>query len=97
VVILDEFEKLDREAQLGFLEPFDSGEWVDKKLSTLFQSRKVSCRKTVFVLTTNILLRGETLDARKKELQSHFPKVGRCDLKHIETRVEKACFQHLKL
>jgi hypothetical protein len=60
-----------------YTQAFDSGQWVDKKLSSLFQSRKVCCRKTVFVLTTNILLQGKTLVAQKKELQSHFPKVER--------------------
>lgn len=33
MVLLDEFEKLRADAMQGFLECFDSGEWVDKQLS----------------------------------------------------------------
>lgn len=55
VVILDEFEKLGSKAQLGFLEPWGTGDWVDKRLTETF-TRNCDCTNIVFVLTTNMKL-----------------------------------------
>ena len=54
VVNLDEFDRLDREVQEGLFTIFDKGEWVDKKLSSAFQTRTLDCRKIIWILTTNV-------------------------------------------
>ena len=51
-MILDEFEKLESKAQLGFLEPWSTGTWISKKLAGAFTS-ECDCSKIVFVLTVN--------------------------------------------
>jgi hypothetical protein len=67
-VILDEFEKLEYEALVGFLEAWDSGRWVDTstKPGDKLQTRTVDCSKTIFILTTNIKL--EAVDKKKRHM-----------------------------
>lgn len=52
IVLLDEFERMPSVAHEGLLNPFDKGEWHEKRPS---QSRTVNCANTIFILTTNIL------------------------------------------
>lgn len=55
MVILDEFEKLESTAQLGFLEPWGTGDWVDKRLTETF-TKNCDCANIIFVLATNMKL-----------------------------------------
>lgn len=67
VVIIDEFEKLDTKAQLAFLEPWGTGKWVDKRLTSTF-TRSRDCRNIIFVLTINTKLPEGDVDDLKAAL-----------------------------
>jgi ATP-dependent Clp protease ATP-binding subunit ClpA len=74
-VILDEFEKLETKAMLGFLEAWDTGRWVDSstQAADTVQTRSVDCTKTIFILVTNILLKQQSSPNKLKE-QLPFPR-----------------------
>jgi ATP-dependent Clp protease ATP-binding subunit ClpA len=70
-VILDEFEKLHPEAMLGFLEPWDTGKWVDTstRATDAEQTRQVDCVNTIFILVTNVALpQGDVSSKLKAQL-----------------------------
>jgi len=50
VVLLDEFEKTWQEAREGFLNPFDKGEYVERRSK---EGKIIDCSRTIFILTTN--------------------------------------------
>jgi ATP-dependent Clp protease ATP-binding subunit ClpA len=97
-VILDEFEKLDPDAQMGFLEAWASGQWVDTSTSKddVLQTRKVDCSKTIFILTTNAKL--EPVDTKlrytlKKKLPFPFELNGRMTDVFVYPRFEEGCVE----
>ncbi|KAK9829734.1 hypothetical protein WJX72_007564 [[Myrmecia] bisecta] len=99
VVLLDEFEKLEQEAQLGFLEAFDTGRWIDKRTdsSAKQQTTITDCSKLIFILTTNVQLdRAATPQQQKLSLPFAREVIGRfteLELAHaiIEQRLEAVC------
>jgi DNA polymerase III delta prime subunit len=52
IVLLDEFEHMSVGARQGLLNPFEKGEWHEKRPD---QSHTLSCSNTIFILTTNVL------------------------------------------
>jgi len=55
VILLDEIEKADRKVHESFLNIWDRGEWVDKKLKygDSSQTHGVDCSRMLFIMTTN--------------------------------------------
>ena len=56
VVLLDEFDKCNREVIEGFYQVFDKGEWTDKKLNDdeSSQTSVVPCHNIIFIMTVNL-------------------------------------------
>lgn len=55
VVVLDEFDKVEKEIVTGLYQVFDRGEWTNKQLTqdNGSQTSVVSCKNIIFVMTVN--------------------------------------------
>ncbi|CAD7924770.1 unnamed protein product [Amoebophrya sp. A120] len=65
VVIFDELEKAEHDVRTQLLNILDKGEFQDKQLTSSSQSKRVNCRKIVWIFTTNAfdpLIMEETKD-----------------------------------
>ena len=84
VVNLDEFDRLSPETSDALFTIFDKGEWVDKKLSSAYQTKTLSCSKIVWILTTNTFDEKiiNFFEKEKTEFEGH-------NFKSLERKIEK--------
>lgn len=82
---LDEFDRLKDDVLDGLYTIFDKGEWVNKRLSTAFQTKTLACRRIIWILTTNVFD-----DKIVTFHEKHRANFENCDWRAIDKNVKRA-------